>query len=114
MRYRLARVVGQQVLFRDVGDIGRLRILGQQVIERLVAARPRVFRDRRQPLLGIGENRIHVEDHATERIKPVLHHLPDGELGLAHRRLGNRGGGSPIGNFHDVKYCSEWAGRQRA
>jgi hypothetical protein len=53
VRHRLAGLVGQQVLFRDVGDIGRLRVLGQQVIKRLVAARADIFGNRGQPLLGI-------------------------------------------------------------
>src|SRR5262245_41435555 len=42
---RLAGLVGQQVLLRDVGDIGGAVVLGQQVIERLVLVGPDLFRD---------------------------------------------------------------------
>ena len=36
---RLAAVVGHQVLLRDIGDVGVLVVLGQQMVERLVLAR---------------------------------------------------------------------------
>ena len=48
---RLSGHVGQQVLFRNVGHIGGLRILGQQVVEWLVAARPD-FLDRATGFVG--------------------------------------------------------------
>ncbi len=93
VRHRLAGIVGQQVLFGHVGDIGRLRILGQQMVERLVTARPDLFGDRGQPLLGVGEHRVDVEDDAAERVDPVLHHLADGELGTTEGRAKRRPGG---------------------
>src|SRR5512147_1456402 len=46
MRHRLARVVRNQILFRDVSDIGAFRVFGEEVVERLVLARPYVLRDR--------------------------------------------------------------------
>src|SRR6185437_12970755 len=39
MAYGLAGLVSQQVLLGDVGHVGGLRVLGKQVVERLVAAR---------------------------------------------------------------------------
>src|SRR5262249_11489584 len=59
---------------------------------------------RSQPFLGIGEHGVDIENHAPERVDPVLHDLADRKLGLAHRRLvvteAGRGGGSPVGDFH--------------
>src|SRR5262249_22709032 len=70
------------------------------MIERLIAARPNLLRYGGQPFLGIGENRIDVEDHPPERIDPVLDHLSDGELRLAHRRLDQTGPGDWVIEFH--------------
>ena len=52
---RVAGVVADQVLLRDVGDVVGVRALGQQVVEGLVLARPDVLRDRLVPLLGVAE-----------------------------------------------------------
>ena len=77
---RLPGLVRQQVLLRDIGDIGGAVVLGQQVIERLVLVRPDLLRDRGQPFLGVVEHRVDVIDHAAERIDPVAHHVADLEL----------------------------------
>ena len=45
MAQRFARCVGQQVLFRDIGDIFRLVILGEQMVIGLILARPDFRRD---------------------------------------------------------------------
>src|ERR1700722_20577016 len=75
-----ARVVGQQVLFRDIGRIGPTVILGQQVIEGLVLVRPDVFGNPQPVFFGISEGRIDVEDHAAERKQPVADHLANAEF----------------------------------
>ena len=107
VRHRLAGLVGQQVLLRDIGDVGGLRVLGQQVIEWLVAARTDLLGDRRQPLLGVGEHRIDVEDHAAEWINSVLHHLPDGELGRAHRQAAYHRPGSSVATISMTKVLAD-------
>ena len=113
MRHRLAGVVGQQVLLRDIGHVGGLRVLGQQVIEGLVAARADFLGNRGQPLLGVGEHRIDIEDHAPERIEAVLHHLSDGELGFTHGRTAGSGLGSLVGDVHGTNCACERGGNQR-
>ena len=80
MAQRLARRVGQQILLRDVGDVFGFRVLGEQVIERLVLVRPHFGGDRLPPFLGIVEHRIDVEHDAAERKQPVLDHLADPEF----------------------------------
>src|SRR4051812_10223017 len=50
---RLAGIVGQKVLLRNIGDVFGLRVLGEQVIERLVLVRANVLRDRKPPFLGV-------------------------------------------------------------
>lgn len=75
---RLAGVVWQQVLLRDVGDVFRLGILGEQMIIGLVLVRAHFLRDRLVPLLGVAEERIDIEHDAPERIDPVPHDLANG------------------------------------
>ena len=77
----LAGLVGQQVLLGNIGDIGVVVVLGQQVVERLVLGRPDVLGDGVPPFLGIGEHGIDVEHHAPEGEDPVLDHLADREFG---------------------------------
>jgi len=78
---RLARLVGQQVLFRNVGDVFGFRVLGQQVIKRLILVRTHFLRDRQPPFLGIVEYRINIVNHATEREYPVADDLADLKFG---------------------------------
>src|SRR3546814_3782486 len=87
---RPGRRIGQQVLLRDIGDIGGLRILGQQVIERLVLRRPQVGRNRLPPLLGVVEHRIDVIDDAAERKQAMPDDIADTEFSLAALRHGDR------------------------
>src|SRR5688572_9384874 len=91
MTDRLAERVGQQILLADIGDVPRFRILGEQVVERLVLRRPDVLGDRLVPFLAVGEDRVDVEDHAAKVEQPVTHDLADREAGMGH---GRRRGGS--------------------
>src|SRR5215470_5268091 len=84
MAHRLARGVGQQVLLGDIRDVFALRVLREQVIERLVLARPHLGRNRLVPFLGVVEFRVDVEHDAAEWKQPVADHLADLELGVAH------------------------------
>ena len=78
---RLAEFVGQQILLGNVGDVFGFRILGEQMIERLILVRPDILRDRQPPFLGIVEFRIDIENHAPERKNPVADDLSDLKLG---------------------------------
>ena len=81
MSYWLLAFVGEQVLFGNIGHIGRLSVLGQQVIERLVLVWANLFGDRQPIGFGVGKNRIDVENHSPEGENPVFDHLTDGEFG---------------------------------
>ena len=67
MADRLAGRIGQQVLLGHVGDVFGFRVLGEQVIERLILVRAHFGGDRLLPFLGVVEDRIDVEHHAAER-----------------------------------------------
>ena len=67
MTERLAAVIEQQVLFRDIGDVGVVRVLGVQVIERLFFRWADLFGDRQPPFFGIREFGIDIEDDAAKR-----------------------------------------------
>lgn len=75
MRDRIRILFRNQILLRDIGDIGTLRIFREQVIVRLFLARAILDRDRLPPFFGVGEFRIHIEYHAPERMHPVLDDL---------------------------------------
>ena len=84
MAQGLAAVVQQKVLFRHVGDVFRLVILGKQVIVRLILARTNVFRNCLPPFLGVREFRVDVEHEAPKRIEAVLYDIADLESGGSH------------------------------
>src|SRR5271156_1509904 len=76
----LARFVGQQVLLRDISDVLTLRVLGVEVVKRLILRGTHLGRDRPPPFLRIGEGRIDIVDHAAKGIDAVLDDLADGEF----------------------------------
>ena len=59
-------LVLKQVLLRDIGDVFGLGVLREQVIERLILARPDFRGDGFVPLLAVVELRIDVEDDASK------------------------------------------------
>lgn len=72
---RLARIIGNKVLFRNVGHIKTLIVFGQQVIKRLVLDRAAFLGNRLVPVFGVGKNGIHVKDHAAKRVFLVTDNL---------------------------------------
>ena len=79
------RTVGRvidQVLLGDIGDVVALRVLREEVVERLIALRTSVLGYGIVPFLGIRELRVDVEHDAAEVEMPVLHHGADREFGL--------------------------------
>src|SRR6185503_2343412 len=83
---RLVAVVGDQILLADVGDVARLGVLGEQMVERLVLGWPHAFRNGLVPFLAVGELRIDVEDHAPKVEQPVANDLADREAREWDRR----------------------------
>ena len=49
----IAGGIGHEVLLRDIGDIFGFRVFGEEMIERLILARPGLLGDRLPPCLGI-------------------------------------------------------------
>ena len=80
MAHRVAGSVGDEVLFRDIGDIFGFGVFGEEMVERLILARPNLFRDRQPPFLGVGKHRVDVIDHAAKWIAAVSDDLTDREL----------------------------------
>ena len=81
MIHRPAFAILGQVLLADIGDVARIPILGEQVIERLFAVRANFFRDRFVPFLAVGEDRVDIEHHSAKIEDPVAHHIADPEPG---------------------------------
>jgi hypothetical protein len=80
MRYWLAGLIQQQVLFRDIGDIADFRIFGEQVVIRLIPRRPVPFRNGIQPLFRIIKYGINIKNNAAKRVFPMLDDLADAKL----------------------------------
>lgn len=80
----IAAVVRDQVLFADIGDVVAIRILCEEVIERLLAIRAHGLGNCLHPFLGVRELRVDVEYDAAERKQLVLHNLAYGEFGFLH------------------------------
>jgi hypothetical protein len=80
---RFSGIVRHQILLGDVGDVLAVRVLGVEVIERLFLGGTHLGGDRAPPFLGVGEDRIDVEDHSAERVNPVFDDLANPEFGDA-------------------------------
>ncbi len=78
-------VVRRQVLLRDIGDIMGPLILREEMVIGLVLFRADFFRDGVIPFVGIGKDRVHIENHAAKIKQTVSYDLPDLVLGLARR-----------------------------
>src|SRR5690606_1894078 len=74
--------VVEQVLLADVGDVGRVLVLSEQVVERLIAARAHLLGDGLVPFLAVGEDRVDVEHDAAEVEQLVAYDVADREARL--------------------------------
>ena len=68
----IAGGIGHEVLLRDIGDIFGFRVFREEMIERLILARPDLLGNCLPPCLGIREDRVHVVDYPPEGKFPVL------------------------------------------
>ena len=75
---------GTQVLLADVGDVGRFRIFGEQVVERLVPGRPDRLGDCVIPFVAVGELGIDVEHDSAKIEEAMLDDVADREAGQGH------------------------------
>ena len=80
MAHRFARLVGQQVLLRDIGDIFGFGVFRIEVVERLFLVWTDVLGDRQPPFLGIRKDRVDVIDDAPKRIFAMPDDLADTEF----------------------------------
>ena len=80
---RLAGIVGQQILLRYIGDVLALRVFREQMVERLILARPDVGRNGVVPFIRVVELGIDIEHHAAERKDAVADDLADSIFGRA-------------------------------
>lgn len=78
------RVVGHKVLFRNVGDIGRVLGFGKDMVVGLVFSRANLGGNRQPPFLRVIKEGIHVEDHTAKRTKAMDHHFTDPEFRFSH------------------------------
>jgi hypothetical protein len=89
---RLVALVRHQILLAHIGDVARLPVLGEQVIEGLVLLRPNLLGDRLIPFVAVGEDGIDIEDHAAEIEHAVADDIADREIGMRNGRRGDVGG----------------------
>ena len=94
---RLLAIVEQQVLLADIGDVVRLRIFGEQVIEGLILRGPQVFRDRLVPFFAVRKLGVDVEDDAAKVEQAVPNDLTNGETSDGNVELRCHGTGTRDG-----------------
>jgi hypothetical protein len=98
---RLVGVVDDQVLLADISDVAAVRILGEQVIERLILGRPLGLGNRFVPFVAVGELRIDIVDDAAEIEQAVADDLADCEARQWDHREVRRGHGvETLGILH--------------
>src|SRR3984893_16050232 len=83
MAHRFAGRIRQQILLGNIGDIFGLRVLREQMVERLVLERANLRGDRLVPFLSIVELGIDIEHDGAKRKQAVANHLTDLEFGVA-------------------------------
>ena len=84
MTQGLAAIILQEVLLRDVSNVLRLFVLGEQMVERLIFPGTFFLGDGLPPLLGICEFRIYIEYQAAERVESVANNFAHMKLGRSH------------------------------
>jgi hypothetical protein len=77
-------LVRYEILFRHVGDVGRVVGFSEDVVVGLVLARPDLDGNREPPLLGMVEEGVDVEDHPAKRTKAMDHHFTDPKFRFSH------------------------------
>ena len=75
--------VGEQVLLADIGDVGTVFVLCQQVIIWLIAIRAQVLRNGLVPFFAIGEDRVNIEDHSAKIECAMAHDIANSEAGTS-------------------------------
>ena len=83
----LVAIVRKQVLLTDISDVAALRILGEQMVERLVLGGPQRLGNGLVPLVAVGEDRVDVEDHAAKVEQAMPDDFANGEAGAGHLDL---------------------------
>ena len=77
MIHRLAGIVGNEVLLGNIGHVIGLIVLGQKVIEGLFLGRAAFLGNGGVPFFRIGKLRIHIKNHAAERMFAVPDNLSE-------------------------------------
>ncbi len=91
-------LIGFQILLRNVRDVVRFLVLREQVIVWLIFMGPNFLGYCFIPLIGIGKDRIDVENHASKREQTMTYNLSD----LESCRSANRIQWNPIDEFESV------------
>ncbi|VTZ60482.1 hypothetical protein EMEDMD4_160063 [Sinorhizobium medicae] len=80
---RPVALVGNEILFRYIGDVLAFFVFCEQMIEGLVLFGPDLLRNRIPPFIGVRIFRVDVEDDAAEREHPMANHLSDLKFGVS-------------------------------
>ena len=77
---RLAAIIGDKVLLRDIGDVIGLIVFGQQMVKRLFFRRSRLFGDGGVPFISVGKLRVDIENDTPKRVFTMANHLTETEF----------------------------------
>ena len=76
--------VRDEILLRNVGDIGRVVSFSEHVVVGLILARSNFRGNREPPFFRVIEQGVDVEDHATKRAEAMLHDFTDPKFRFSH------------------------------
>lgn len=83
----LARVIGQEILLGDIGDVVAFVVFREQMIERLVLARARLLGNGIVPFLRVRKLGVDIKNNPTKGVPFVSDHLSQREFGLRLKHI---------------------------
>jgi hypothetical protein len=97
--------IWQQILLTYISNVAVVRILGEQMIKRLIFGGAHTFRDRLIPFIAIGKYRVHIKNNTAKIKDAVTYHVANSELrfgyvGGQRRVVHNRNIGSIVAEIN--------------
>lgn len=102
---RIATAVGNKVPLTYIGHVARLLILGEEMVEWLIARWAQIFGNRLIPFLTICKDRVDIENDTAKVEEPVADDFTYAKAAASLTRGVNgpsRLAGKKLSTFHDV------------
>jgi hypothetical protein len=84
MAARCVELIQNEILFGDVGHVGRIFGLREEMVIRLILRRPNLDGNRMPPFIGVVEERIDIENDASKGSESMCNDVSDPKFGVSH------------------------------